>query len=44
MPYATLHKKTAAERKALRARAAEAVDELESVPRPEYQATGTGNR
>jgi deoxyribodipyrimidine photolyase-related protein len=44
MPYATLNKKTAAERKALRARAAEAVDELESMPRPEYEATGTENR
>ncbi len=44
MPYATLHKKTAAERKALRARAAEAIDELASVPRPDYQATGTGNQ
>ncbi len=44
MPYATLHKKTAAERKALRARAAEAIDELASVPRPDYEATGTGNK
>ena len=42
MPYATLHKKTAAERKALRARAAEAIDELASVPRPQYEAARTG--
>jgi deoxyribodipyrimidine photolyase-related protein len=44
MPYATLHKKTAVERNALRARAGAAIDELTSVPRPEYQATGTENR
>jgi deoxyribodipyrimidine photolyase-related protein len=44
MPYATLHKKSAGERKALRARAAEATNESASVPRPEYQATGMENR
>lgn len=44
MPYATLHKKSAREREALRARAAEAINELASVPQPEYQATGTENR
>ncbi len=44
MPYATLHKKTAGERKALRARAAQAIEELASVPRPEYETTATGNR
>jgi deoxyribodipyrimidine photolyase-related protein len=42
MPYATLHKKTAGERKALRARAAEAIEDLAGVPRPDYEATGTG--
>jgi deoxyribodipyrimidine photolyase-related protein len=36
MPYVTLRKKTAAERKALRERAQAAIDDLERVPRPEY--------
>jgi deoxyribodipyrimidine photolyase-related protein len=43
-PY---HKKKLAlvlSNKALRARAAEAMNELAHVPRPEYQATGTENR
>jgi deoxyribodipyrimidine photolyase-related protein len=44
MPYATLHKKTAGERKALRARAAEAIEDLANLPRPVYETTGTGNR
>jgi deoxyribodipyrimidine photolyase-like uncharacterized protein len=45
MPYATLHKKTAGERKALRARADEAIEDLASMPRPDYEAaTGTGKR
>jgi deoxyribodipyrimidine photolyase-related protein len=38
MPYATLHKKTAGEREALRARAAKAIGDLASVPRPDYEA------
>jgi deoxyribodipyrimidine photolyase-related protein len=37
MPYATLRKKPAAERKALRERARVAVEELERVPRPDYE-------
>lgn len=36
MPYATLRKKSAAERKALRERAHAAIEELERVPRPDY--------
>lgn len=36
MPYATLGKKSVAEKAALRERAAQAVASLESVPRPEY--------
>jgi deoxyribodipyrimidine photolyase-related protein len=38
MPFATLRKKTAADRKALRERADAAIEELERVPRPEYKA------
>lgn len=37
MPYATLSKKTAAERKALRERAAAAIEDLERVPQPAYE-------
>ena len=36
MPYATLRKKTAEERKALRERAEAAIAELEAAPRPAY--------
>ena len=36
MPYATLRKKTAEERKALRARAEAAIEELERAPHPAY--------
>ena len=45
MPYATLSKKTAAERKALRERAAAAIEDLERVPQPAYEAAlETGKR
>lgn len=37
MPYATLRRKTAGERMALRERAASAIDELERVARPAYE-------
>jgi deoxyribodipyrimidine photolyase-related protein len=37
MPYATLRKQTPEERRALRERAAAAIEELERVPRPEYE-------
>jgi hypothetical protein len=40
MPYATLHKKAPAERKALRERAKVAIEELERVPRPDYEPVG----
>lgn len=39
MPYATLNKKTASERKALRERAEEAIEALERAPRPAYEDT-----
>ena len=45
MPYATLSKKTAGERKALRERAAAAIEDLERVPHPAYEAAlETGKR
>lgn len=45
MPYATLSKKTAAERKGLRERAAAAIEDLERVPQPAYEAAlETGKR
>jgi deoxyribodipyrimidine photolyase-related protein len=37
MPYATLRKKTAGERKALHERADEAIDALQKAPRPSYE-------
>ena len=37
MPYVTLRKKTAAERKALQGRAQAAIDDLLRVPRPDYE-------
>jgi deoxyribodipyrimidine photolyase-related protein len=40
MPYATLRKKPPAERKALRERARVAIDELQRVPRPDYETAG----
>jgi deoxyribodipyrimidine photolyase-like uncharacterized protein len=40
MPNATLRKKPPAERKALRERAIVAIEELERVPRPDYEPAG----
>jgi deoxyribodipyrimidine photolyase-related protein len=40
MPYATLSKKTPAERKALRERAQAAIDDLQRAPRPDYEKAG----
>jgi deoxyribodipyrimidine photolyase-related protein len=45
MPYATLRKKSAADRKALRARADEAIEELAGTPAPQYEnLRGTGKQ
>lgn len=40
MPYATLRKKSPSERKALRERATAAIEDLERVPRPDYEPVG----